>query len=197
MLEIKNLCFSYGNKTIINNLSLSLPATGAFAIMGPSGCGKSTLISLIMGLAKPNRGEIKKNFGKIVCAFQEPRLLPWMSTLDNVNLVLGGKSETIDLAKEKLSLLGLSDDMDKMPHELSGGMQKRAALARAFAYGGKGDIYIFDEPFGGLDTETKEKIYPIFREISKSSLLLFITHDEAEALACADKIYLFSELNKK
>lgn len=194
MLEIKDLCFSYKENEVIKNFSLSLPDTGSFAIMGQSGCGKSTLLSLIMGIVKQNSGEINTENLKISCAFQEPRLLPWLSAVQNVNLVLGGKSQTLQKAKEKLSLLGLSDDYNKLPGELSGGMQKRVSLARALAF--EGNIYLLDEPFGGLDSETKASIYPIIRKISKTALVLIITHDKIEAQECAEKIYFFDELNK-
>ncbi|MBR4295907.1 MAG: ABC transporter ATP-binding protein [Clostridia bacterium] len=195
MLEIKNLCFSYGKENVIENLSLELPACGVFAIMGPSGCGKSTLLALIAGVLKHRSGEINLNTKKIAFSFQDARLLPWFTALENVNYVLGGKKSSLERAATELAELGLGDDINKYPSELSGGMQRRVSLARAFA--AKSEILLLDEPFTGLDSETKERIMKKVKSIGKNTLVILITHDDAEALECADAIYNFYDLMYK
>lgn len=191
MLDIKNLSFSYKKnekKPIIDNFSHTFPNSGIFVIMGSSGCGKTTLFSLIAGLIKPDSGEIITDARKIVFDFQEPRLLPWLTALQNVNFVLGGKKDTIVKAEKALSRVGLSDFAGLYPDELSGGMQKRVALARALAYEEEGCILLLDEPFSGVDEESKTKLYEIIKALSQRSLVLLITHDSSEAEKYGDKI---------
>ena len=193
MLKIDRLSFSYGKEKILNDFSLELCGNGVYAIMGPSGCGKSTLFSLISGLLKPQSGEIKHDFERISYAFQEGRLIPHMTAEENVNFVLGGKKSTLAKAKSALESVGLGDDSGKYPSELSGGMQKRVSLARAIAF--EGDFFLFDEPFAGLDEETKDNIINLIREIGKNKLVLMITHDSAEAEKCEADILQFNQLN--
>ncbi len=191
MLEIKNLSFSYNRASkspIINNFSHTFPDNGIFVIMGSSGCGKTTLFSLIAGLIKPDSGEIITDAKKIVFNFQEPRLLPWQTALQNVNFVLGGKKDTMEKAKKALSQVGLSEIAELYPDELSGGMQKRVALARALAYAEDGCILLLDEPFSGVDEEAKAELYEIIKSLSQKSLVLLITHDSGEAEKYGDKI---------
>ncbi len=194
MLKIEKLSFSYGKEKILNEFSLVLEDKGIYAIMGPSGCGKSTLFSLICGILKPQIGDINHDFKRISYVFQEPRLIPYMTAAENVNFVLGGKKITLNKAKNALDAVGLYDDHKKYPSELSGGMQKRVALARAIAYGG--DFLLLDEPFTGLDEETKDIIIKLIRDIGKSSLVLMITHDSSEAEKCAAEILRFDQINK-
>ncbi|MEE0969502.1 MAG: ATP-binding cassette domain-containing protein [Clostridia bacterium] len=200
MLDIENISFSYKNsdgtdKSVIENLSLKLPKTGIYAIMGASGCGKTTLLEIISGLLIPRSGKIMLKTNDISFAFQDARLLPHKTAAENVNFVLGGNKKTIGKAIEALSELGLKEAAEKYPDELSGGMQKRVSLARAFVRGA--DIILLDEPFNGLDSEIKSTIIGKIKEIGKHSLVLLITHDLGDAEECADKILDFNELNKK
>ena len=194
MLKIEDLSFSYGTQSIIKNLSLTIEQNGVYAIMGPSGCGKSTLFSLISGLLKPDSGSITTDAEKLSFSFQEARLLPWETAEQNVNFVLGSKKNALQKARGALLKVGLGEDRTKYPGELSGGMQKRVSLARAFAAGG--DLILLDEPFEGLDTETKAGIIENVKEIGKNSIILLITHDINEANDCAEKVFDFYELNK-
>lgn len=193
MLEIKDLNFSYGEKKIFSDFSISVPDSGIYVLMGPSGCGKSTLFSLIAGFLKSDSGSIKNDAEKPAFSFQEPRLIPSENALDNVNFVLGGKKETLEKAVGVLSELGLSDALYKYPSELSGGMQKRVSLARALAY--DGDFLLLDEPLTGLDGEIKEKILSKIKEIGKRVPILMITHDKEEA-AVSDMIFDFEKCNR-
>lgn len=192
MIRITDLSHSFGDKQVFKALSLEFPDTGAFVIMGDSGCGKTTLLNMIAGTLKPTLGEIlsdRKEL-KISYMFQEPRLLPWMSAAENVNLVLGGKKSTLIKAKELLSLVGLGADADKYPSELSGGMNQRVSFARALAY--QGDILLLDEPFNGLDEDNVKKLIGIIKEYSKDHLVIAVTHAREYAEELSENIICFN-----
>lgn len=194
MLKINNLSFSYGEKDIIKDLSLSLPEKGVFVIMSPSGSGKTTLFSLIAGLLEPDSGSIETDAKKVAVSFQDDRLLPWMSAAENVNFVLGGKKNTLTRAVKHLSELGLGEDAGKYPSELSGGMKKRVSLARAFAT--EADLVLLDEPFNGLDADTKSVVMDKIKKVGESALVLVITHERADAEMITNSIYELYELMK-
>lgn len=182
MLKIQNVSHRYGEHTVLQNISLTLATGQRIAIMGPSGCGKTTLLRIAMGLMKPTEGSVENTFQTTSAVFQEPRLLPWRTALENVNLVLGDRKETLVKSGECLSQLNLSDAADKYPRELSGGMQQRVAIARALAV--NGDLLILDEPFKGLDEALREQV---IGEVSRTeAAVLLVTHDrqEAELLGC-------------
>ncbi|MBQ4004884.1 MAG: ABC transporter ATP-binding protein, partial [Firmicutes bacterium] len=145
---------TYEGKTVLQDVSLRFEEGKVTAIMGPSGQGKTTLLKILLGL-EDCEGTVSGMEGRRpAVVFQESRLLPWLSLKQNLELVCGpGKDREIT---EALALMELTDAADKKPSELSGGMQRRAALARAIAYGG--DILVLDEPFTGLDEALKERI---------------------------------------
>jgi NitT/TauT family transport system ATP-binding protein len=182
MLKLHNLTLRYGNHTVLQNLCLTLKPGQRVAVMGPSGCGKTTLLRVILGLLKPTSGQVENNFRQLSAVFQEPRLLPWRTALENVNLVLGDRRETLPQAERALVQMGLADAQNKYPRELSGGMQQRVAIARALAF--RGDLLILDEPFKGLDENLRDQV---IRDIAQTkAAILLVTHDrkEAEALGC-------------
>ncbi len=172
-------------------------------LLGPSGCGKSTLLYLIAGLQSPSSGRIECAGEPVLgprsdrsLIFQETSLFPWLSIAENVTfgLRLRGMQakERREVAAEYLRKVGLGDIMDKRPHELSGGMKQRAAVARALAMQPK--VLLMDEPFAALDVQTRSKLQDfltlVWRE-SKASVL-FVTHHIDEALALADRVALFT-----
>ena len=172
MIRINDLSFSYGDKQIFDRLTLTLPEKGAVCLMGKSGCGKSTLLKLIAGLLVPDSGSITGTEGvKTAFVFQEDRLLPGRSALENVALVSSRESAALWLGK-----FGITDS-DALPDMLSGGMQRRVALARAMAYGG--EILILDEPFKGLDEALREKVIREIRGVFP--LTVVSTHDSSDA----------------
>ncbi len=193
MIKIENLSFSYGKKAVIQDLSLELPQKGVFALMGPSGCGKTTLLYLISGLLKPENGRIQGDSDKIAYSFQEPRLLEQMSALENVKFVLGDKDKE-EIALSYLTDLGLGEEINALPRQLSGGMKQRVSLARALAF--DGDISLFDEPFNGLDEAVKEHAAALIRQKGENSLVILITHSSDDAELCGAQILNFEELNK-
>ena len=193
MIKIENLSFSYGKKSVIEDLSLELPDRGVFALMGPSGCGKTTLLYLISGLLKAKNGKIQRESDKIAYSFQEPRLLEQKSALENVKFVLNDKDKD-KIALSFLTDLSLEAEANTLPRQLSGGMKQRVSLARALAF--DGDVSLFDEPFNGLDEAIKERAAALLRKKGEDSLVILITHSADDAKLCGAQILEFSQLNK-
>lgn len=189
MIEIKNLSLSYDGERVIENLSLSLEKGERIVLMGPSGCGKSSLLTAIAGLVPPENGSVKTE-GRISFVFQEPRLLPWLSALENINSVLSDSPASLPEAQKWLDAVGLGSDAAKLPGELSGGMQQRVSIARALAYGG--DILLLDEPSKGMDAETKAAVWELILSAAEGKTSILVTHDEEEAASFGGKIYHYS-----
>ena len=170
---VKNLSKTFGGHQVLSNFSAGIPLCGVTVIRGASGAGKTTLFRLLLGLEKPESGEILGMQGrKPAVVFQEDRLLPWATALENAAL---GSDEV--RAKDALARLGLGENLCQLPRELSGGMNRRVAIARALAYGG--DILFLDEPFTGLDEENKRIAAAAL--VESRVTILVITHDDAEA----------------
>lgn len=184
MIDIRGLCVSFGGRPVLSGCSLHVPDGGRVALMGPSGCGKTTLINAVAGLLRPDAGTVDLHGGRVAYVFQEPRLLPWLTAAENVNLVLSDGAATLDRALELLRAVGLAEAADKYPAQLSGGMQQRVALCRALAYGG--DILLLDEPLKGLDRELRETVASLILDRSRGSTVLLVTHDPEEARLLAD-----------
>lgn len=190
MLRINNLSKSFEKKEVIKNLSLSFPEKGFVAICGPSGCGKSTLLSIIAGIASKDGGKVLLDKATVSMSFQEPRLLPDRTALQNVNFVLGDKKATLGRSEELLCALGIND-LNLYPDELSGGMKARVSIARALAV--KADIYLFDEPFANLDKETAEMTAKLIKEQTEGALVIAVIHDKDFARRIADTVIRFAE----
>ena len=177
---------AYQQNRVIEDLSLEVAEGERRAILAPSGCGKTTLLRLLAGLEKPTKGEIiiagehmeTKSENQLV---KEPRLLPAFTVLENVSAVLTGR-EKKKMAAEWLLKVGLQkEDFDKLPSEISGGMAQRVALARALST--QREIFFFDEPFKGLDEESKNALMHLLHQVLSEKTVLFVTHDEGEAQA--------------
>lgn len=167
---LKNISKSYGENTVLDNVNIEIPDCGIFGIFGPSGCGKTTLLRIICGLEKPDSGEIT-GAKKFSVVFQEDRLMPTLTALGNVAAV--SDNET---AKLWLERVGLAESLDKLPSELSGGMKRRVAVARALAF--DAEALILDEPFKGLEAELKESIAKLICEYAQNKPVILVTHDE-------------------
>jgi NitT/TauT family transport system ATP-binding protein len=174
-------------------------------MIGPSGCGKSTLIRLLAGFEKPSAGTIQLNGAPItgpnrdrLVVFQESALFPWMTTWDNILYGPRARGEvtkdTLDLAEFLLAKVGLQDFRGKYPGQLSGGMQRRAELARAMINNPK--VMILDEPFRGLDAMTKELMWEyysrLYDEYRRTNF--FVTTDIDEAVFLADRLLIMSNI---
>ena len=176
MLELNDIFHFYEGQQVLNGQNLTLKPGQRLAIMGPSGCGKTTLLRIAMGLVTPTAGTVRNTFSRLGVVFQEPRLLPWRTALENVNLVLGDGRDTMERAAAYLSRLELSEAKDKLPRELSGGMQQRVAIARALAM--EADCLILDEPFKAMDEALRWKVLELVN--GTNAAILLVTHEEEE-----------------
>lgn len=181
MLKIENLLKSFGEKTVLRNVSLSCEDTGITAIMGSSGIGKTTLLNIIAGLIPADEGDIINTFERISYKFQEPRLFDWLTAVENVKLAISDERTANVRSRELLFGVGLADSIGKYPGELSGGMQQRVALARALAF--EGDLLLLDEPFSAVDEDTKKQLIALIKRYGKTHAVILVTHDRAEAEA--------------
>src|SRR5699024_6592072 len=192
-LIVRELSFNYGLHTILDQISFDLSARQTLALVGPSGCGKSTLLHLLAGLLPSYTGEITQPFGPLAVMFQDPRLMPWKSAETNMAIGLKAigvpKAERIQRSNEFGLKMGLArQDLKKYPHELSGGMQSRIALARALII--QPELLLLDEPFSALDIGLKHELYALLRqhiELQQMTVVM-ITHDLMEAVRLADQI---------
>ncbi|MBE6585847.1 MAG: ATP-binding cassette domain-containing protein [Ruminococcaceae bacterium] len=188
ILSFDAVSLTLGETHIFHDFHLSLQPGQKKVIMGPSGCGKTSLFRLALGLIKPDSGRILCSAKRISAQFQEPRLLPWLTAAQNINLVLSDNKKTLPQALFYLSMVGLAQDAHKYPQELSGGMAQRVALARALAY--EGDLLLLDEPFRGLDQALRDDMISLVKEQTKNSALLIITHDPEVAAQFGDVLTL-------
>ena len=191
MLELKNISVRFDGKSVLSGCSLSLGDGERLALMGPSGCGKTTLLRVALSLQPPDTGSVSGAPGRTAAVFQEPRLLPWRTASENVNVVLSDTSETMSEARSMLERVELSDAGEKYPSELSGGMQQRVSIARALVC--RPDLLVLDEPFRGLDEELRGRMVSLLSASLPSASLLLVTHSEEEALSLGCRILRYRD----
>lgn len=185
------------------DVNLEIGSGEFVCLIGPSGCGKTTLLNLFAGLDRPNEGEILLDGRPIgrpgpdrAVLFQEPALLPWMSVLANVEFALEmigvPKGERNELAMDWLRKVHLGRFAKAQPHELSGGMRQRAALARSLAC--QPEVLLADEPFASLDAQTREILQRELQDVwsETRNTFVFVTHNVREAVFLADRVVLMS-----
>ena len=205
-LSIKNIYKRYEQsdkeQLVLENINLTIEKNEFVAILGPSGCGKTTLLKIIAGFLEAEKGAIFKNGVRLtgaspdrIMVFQEFRqLFPWKTVLGNVVFALKAKkigettTEREKIARDYLKKVGLVDAIGHYPHQLSGGMKQRVALARTFA--ADPEIMLMDEPFGSLDSQTRNSLQNLLLDIwqEDQKTILFVTHDISEAIILADRI---------
>ena len=194
-----------GNPVVaVEDFNLTIAREEIVSLVGPSGCGKSTVLRMLAGLLKPTSGDVwigggttRRGFSEVAIVFQRATLLPWLNIMKNVLYpvrVINGRATAEDKARAQdlLELVGLADMAERMPHELSGGMQQRAAIARSLILDPK--ILLMDEPFGALDALTREDLQLDLLDIharTKKTILL-VTHSINEAVLLSDRVAVMS-----
>jgi NitT/TauT family transport system ATP-binding protein len=190
-VQVRNLNKSFGSNRVLANLNLNFEKDKITVITGPSGCGKTTLLNIISGIEKPDSGEVIMKDHSISFIFQEDRLIPDLTVYRNIEFVLKStmtEQESKPIIEKYLDLVKLTGARDKYPNQLSGGMKRRVAIARAFAY--RSDLLIMDEPFKGLDDKLKKEIIDEFLRIYNQDkrTVILVTHDMDEAVFLGDAI---------
>jgi ABC-type nitrate/sulfonate/bicarbonate transport system ATPase subunit len=194
-----------GPLEVLRGVSFDLPVGDIVSIVGPSGSGKSTLLNMAAGLLFPDRGRVvvmgqatdaAVDWSRVGYMFQDDRLLPWRVAVQNVALALEagamGAAERLRRARAELDLVGLGGFSDAYPHQLSGGMRSRVALARSLV--GEPNILLMDEPFSRLDAQTRGSMHRELLRIHamRRMSILFVTHDVEEAVVLADRVVMMS-----
>ena len=209
ILQVRNLTHKFDDKTALNNVSFDVMDGEFLAILGPSGCGKTTILRILIGLLEATSGTImmgdqditkapssKRNMGIV---FQNYALFENMTVLQNVQYAMKIKKETkanaTKAATEMIRRMGLEEHMHKKPSELSGGQQQRVAIARTLVL--HPNVILFDEPMSALDVETRLSLRKEIKQIQAEfgTTMIYITHDQEEAFAMADRIMVMEESN--
>lgn len=192
-LRVKNLNFAFGFETILEDINFTLNQGEVLSIVGPSGAGKTTLLHLCANLLDMDEGTLENSFKSSAFAFQEPRLLPWCTTIENISLGLQALhvKSYFEKAREIALKFGLEEeDFEKFPKDLSGGMKQRASFARALVV--EPELLFLDEPFSALDIGLKKELQAyLLKHVERTCMsVFFITHDLMEALKLSDRILL-------
>jgi len=187
----------------LDDLDLEVRDGELMTLVGPSGCGKSTVLDLVAGLARPASGSVELDGRRISgpgldrgVVFQQYTLLPWRTAVGNVEFALEAagvkRAERKERARHYLDLVGLSDFAGRYPHELSGGMKQRVAIARSLSY--EPEVLLMDEPYGALDAQTRERLQEELLGIWRrtGTTILFITHDIEEAVYLGQRVAVMS-----
>jgi len=214
IVELDRVSLRYGEDgdgiLALEGATLSVTAGEFVAVVGPSGCGKSTLMKVVTGLWLPTAGTVAVNGREVAgplsivgMAFQNPTLLPWRKTLDNVMLPLeivkphcsrlrSERAVYAAKARDLLALVGLQGFEDRFPWELSGGMQQRASLCRALIH--DPSLLLLDEPFAALDMFTREELWLALQDLwlARRPTVILVTHDLREAVFLADRVLVMS-----
>jgi NitT/TauT family transport system ATP-binding protein len=209
-LELKGICKTFGNgekgKTlpVLEDIHYKVDKGKFVSIVGLSGCGKTTLLRIIAGLEKATNGEIffggdKIDYGKdlIGLVFQEYALFPWRTAIQNIQMgleILGmPKKQRLSAAMEYVDAFGLSGFENSYPHELSGGMQQRVAIARTLIV--KPSLVLMDEPFGSLDSLTRNELQAFLLQLweKRKESIIFVTHNVDEAVFLSDEIVVLTK----
>jgi ABC-type sugar transport system ATPase subunit len=201
-LNIKNISKAYGDRKVLQDISLQVAANSTISILGKSGCGKSTLLKIIAGIEKEDAGRVflndanisnnKPNERNIVYLFQEALLFPHLNVFENIAFGLRIRKEDKQQIKTKveylLQKLGIEKEAYKMPGQISGGQKQRVAFGRAIII--NPPLLLLDEPFSSLDVETRESMQQLYKTVAAEYNItsLFVTHDLKECLVMGDRI---------
>ncbi|SIR64592.1 ABC transporter ATP-binding protein [Williamsia sterculiae] len=208
-ISLRNVTKSFPDRargtslTALDDISIDVAAGEFVTLVGPSGCGKSTLLDLVGGLSTPTSGEVRLD-GELITGpgldrgivFQQYALFPWRTAQANVEFGLEAKGlrkrDRADRAREVLELVGLAAFANRYPHELSGGMKQRVAIARSLAY--EPEVLLMDEPYAALDAQTRELLQVELRSIWErtATTVLFITHGIEEAIFLGQRVLIMT-----
>ncbi len=176
MIRVRGLSKSFGSNCLFSDWSFSIEAGEKVLLSAPSGKGKTTLLRILCGLERPDHGTIEGiSPGSVAYLFQEPRLFPQLTALQNVTCIFPKPSEREGAARDLLLRLGLADACNQYPRELSGGMKQRVALARTLA--ADCPVIFLDEPFPALDAERKTEVRKLVKEYCREKTLILVSHD--------------------
>ncbi len=198
-LEVRGVKKSFGNLKVLDGIDFSVENGNFSCIVGESGCGKTTLLRIIAGIERPDEGKITYSgdpvkINDIGYVFQDDRLLPWMTALENILFALRiRRIDDIDSALRYLELVGLRGFESYYPHQLSGGMRQRVGICRALAVNPK--ILLMDEPFASLDAQTRNRMQVELLRIwdRDRKTVVFVTHSIDEAVFLADEVIVLSK----
>ena len=190
MTEVKNITKKFGNNTVYDGFSFAFPSGRVTAVLGESGSGKTTLLNILAGTLKPDGGEVAADT-PVSFVFQEDRLLPNLTVSQNLELILGKRDFS-----ENLAAIGLGGYEHAYIRELSGGMARRLSFLRAFLFPSK--LILLDEPFRNLDLKLKYSLMDMFLELQKNSprTAVFVTHDPEEASYLSSNVAVISKQGK-
>ena len=198
IIEFRDVVKKFNGVPVLDGLSFSVEKGEVFAVVGPSGTGKSVTLKHVVGLLEPDSGEVVCASERIGYLFQSGALLAWLTVWENVALPLVemtrlSESEIDEKVSAALEAVGLSEAAGKYPSEISGGMQKRAGLARVLVR--EAEVILYDEPTSGLDPVTSASISRLIRDVndSRGATSVLVTHDLAGALRVADRIMLLKD----
>lgn len=192
MIKLTSVCKSFDGRDVLRDFSLSVAEGERVCLKGVSGCGKTTVIRLLAGLEQPDSGSIElAGQPNISMIFQENRLLPWKSAIDNIT-VAGADADT---AMDYLERLGLGGEQNKLPGELSGGMRRRVAIARALA--NPGELFLLDEPIQGLDDGTAGRVLEVMAQALEGRTVVLVSHDDDEISALAQRVVEMAPVEQK
>jgi len=203
-LAVRRVGHTFANEVVaLRNVDIDVHSGEFVCLLGPSGCGKSTLLYALAGLVKPSGGHISLDGRHVkgpgpdrVLVFQEPALFPWLSVRQNLVFVLRakglGRAEAEARAREFIGRVGLTGFEDALPHQLSGGMSMRVALARALVL--DPSVLLMDEPFGALDAQTRSHMHELLQSIwmRDRKTVVFVTHNIREALVLGDRVVVMA-----
>jgi len=203
-VAIKNKCYTNSEKAVLAQLDFTVKQGEFVAIVGPSGCGKSTLLNMISGLESCSGQHISYNestlqegvasnkaLHQLGYIFQQPRLMPWLTVRENIELIL--QPDQFYKIDDLLAQVGLANEGEYFPSQLSGGMQRRVSIARAFAINPQ--LLLLDEPFNSLDAPTAARLRQLLIDLceQRGTTVVFVTHDLQEAVYLADRIIFMSD----
>jgi ABC-type nitrate/sulfonate/bicarbonate transport system ATPase subunit len=194
MIYLDRINKSYGSQIVLSDFNLGIKKSDRIGLIGDSGTGKTTVLNVIAGLVKPDSGEVKINCNRIGYIFQESRLMPWKTVLNNVLLSVKSigipKEEAIERCRAILDRLEIQKFQDYYPSQLSGGIAQRVSIARAFII--EPEVLLMDEPFNSLDPGLRNRLHDYVLELSNelNITLLYVSHFPEDVVKITNKVYL-------